>query len=110
MFGCRPLRTTNRTMVIAMTEREPLPTGARTLRGRLRKPSVTTAIRQAQKAGCKVAGATVRIDGSVSLADDPTRDIRIARPPKSEGHKTWGEPEIAAFRAKHPLGAGTTGI
>jgi hypothetical protein len=34
---------------------------------RLRKPSVTTAIRQAQKAGCKVAGATVRIDGSVSL-------------------------------------------
>ncbi|HEY6256217.1 MAG TPA: tyrosine-type recombinase/integrase, partial [Xanthobacteraceae bacterium] len=39
------------------------------------------------------------------IADDPTHDIRIARPPKSEGHKTWGEPEIAAFRAKHPLGS-----
>jgi integrase len=39
------------------------------------------------------------------IAADPTRDIRIARPPKSEGHKTWGELEIAAFRAKHPLGS-----
>jgi integrase len=36
---------------------------------------------------------------------DPTRDIKVAKPPKSDGHKTWGEEHIEAFRAKYPLGS-----
>jgi|SRR5215831_18999854 len=38
------------------------------------------------------------------IASDPTRDIKLAKLPKSDGHKTWGEPQIEAFRTKHPLG------
>jgi integrase len=38
------------------------------------------------------------------IARDPTADIKLVKLPKSEGHKTWGESEVEAFRAKHPLG------
>jgi len=36
-------------------------------RRRVRKPSVTAAIKQALRAGVTVAGATVKPDGSISL-------------------------------------------
>jgi integrase len=35
---------------------------------------------------------------------DPTERIKTTKPAKSEGFRTWGEGEIAAFRAHHPLG------
>jgi integrase len=38
------------------------------------------------------------------IAKDPTVDIKLVRPPKSDGHKTWGEAQIEAFRDRHPLG------
>lgn len=35
--------------------------------------------------------------------DDPTANIRI-KAPKSDGHHTWTDNEIAAFERRHPLG------
>ena len=35
---------------------------------------------------------------------DPTAGIRI-KLPKSDGHHTWSEDEIARFEAKHPVGS-----
>jgi integrase len=37
-------------------------------------------------------------------ADDPTRDVRAIRVKKSLGQLGWDEPQIAAYRATHPLG------
>jgi integrase len=37
--------------------------------------------------------------------DDPTRDIKLNMPKKGEGFRSWGETEIAAFRAHHPIGS-----
>src|SRR5262249_34461032 len=38
-------------------------------------------------------------------ADDPTVSVKAAKPAvKSKGHMTWGDAEIAAYRAHHPLG------
>ena len=37
--------------------------------------------------------------------DDPTRNIKLNLPKKGEGFRTWGELEIAAFRARHLLGS-----
>jgi integrase len=39
------------------------------------------------------------------IAVDPTHDIQLPKLPKSDGHRTWGEEEIEAFRAKHLLGS-----
>jgi integrase len=38
------------------------------------------------------------------IRQDPTSSIRI-RPPKSSGHHTWSESEIAQFEAVHPVGS-----
>jgi integrase len=38
-------------------------------------------------------------------ADDPTKDARPVRPPKSQGHMTWEHPEIEAYRNAHALGS-----
>jgi integrase len=38
------------------------------------------------------------------IRDDPTWGIRI-KPPKSDGHHTWTESEIAAFEARHAVGS-----
>jgi hypothetical protein len=38
------------------------------------------------------------------IRQDPTLGIRI-RPPKSDGHHTWSESEIAQFEAAHPIGS-----
>jgi integrase len=38
------------------------------------------------------------------IRQDPTLGIRI-RPPKSDGHHTWSESEIAQFEATHPVGS-----
>jgi len=38
------------------------------------------------------------------IAADPTLGVRI-RLPKSDGHHTWTEDEIAAFEAHHPIGS-----
>jgi integrase len=38
------------------------------------------------------------------ISADPTWTIRI-KPPKSDGHHTWTENEIAAFEAAHPVGS-----
>jgi integrase len=35
---------------------------------------------------------------------DPTIGIKTTRPPKTSGHVTWGDMQIAQFRARHPLG------
>ena len=35
--------------------------------------------------------------------DDPTAGVRV-KLPKSDGHPTWGEPDIARFRAHYPIG------
>ena len=37
--------------------------------------------------------------------DDATRDIKVSLPRKSEGFRSWGEAEIATFRAHHALGS-----
>src|SRR5215471_2167268 len=37
-------------------------------------------------------------------ADDPTKDVRPVRVAKSHGHMTWEQPEIDAYRNRHPLG------
>src|SRR5262249_28916688 len=37
-------------------------------------------------------------------ADDPTRDVRAIRP-KTEGHHSWTDDEIAQFEAKYPIGS-----
>jgi integrase len=36
--------------------------------------------------------------------DDPTANIRI-KAPKSDGHHTWTDDEIAAFERRHPIGS-----
>jgi integrase len=36
--------------------------------------------------------------------DDPTVGVRV-KLPKSDGHPTWGEPDIVRFRAYHPIGS-----
>jgi len=36
--------------------------------------------------------------------DDPTTGVRVAVP-KSDGHHTWAEEEIAAFQATYPMGS-----
>jgi integrase/recombinase XerD len=37
--------------------------------------------------------------------DDPTAGVKAAKPAlRSKGHMTWGSPEIAAYRGRHPLG------
>jgi integrase len=38
-------------------------------------------------------------------ADDPTKDVRPVRPPKSAGFMTWGHSEIEAYRNTHALGS-----
>jgi integrase len=38
------------------------------------------------------------------ISADPSRDIKLAKMPKSGGHRTWSEVEIEAYRATHPLG------
>ena len=37
--------------------------------------------------------------------DDPTAGIERAKPPKTEGHHSWTEDEIAQYEAKHPIGS-----
>jgi hypothetical protein len=37
------------------------------------------------------------------LKDNPTAGIKVKRP-KTPGHHTWTEAEIAQYRARHPLG------
>lgn len=37
-------------------------------------------------------------------ADDPTAGIRNPKVPKSDGHHTWDEDEIAQYEAKHVIG------
>jgi hypothetical protein len=38
-------------------------------------------------------------------ADDPTAGITIAKPTvKSDGHLTWGDEQIAAYRDRHQIG------
>jgi integrase len=36
--------------------------------------------------------------------DDPTVGMKVSLPPKSDGFRTWGEDEIAAFRQHHAIG------
>jgi hypothetical protein len=36
--------------------------------------------------------------------DDPTEGIATIKLPKSKGHHTWTDDEIAQYRAKWPLG------
>jgi integrase len=38
------------------------------------------------------------------ISDDPTLGVK-ARTPKSDGHHTWTEDEIAQFEAHHPIGS-----
>ena len=38
------------------------------------------------------------------MRNDPTLGIRL-KTPKSDGHHTWTEDEIAAFEARHPIGS-----
>src|SRR5215510_926842 len=38
------------------------------------------------------------------VRNDPTWGIRL-KTPKSHGHHTWSEDEIAAFEAQHPIGS-----
>jgi integrase/recombinase XerD len=39
------------------------------------------------------------------LSVDPTKDYKVAKDgPKSTGHMTWLEPQIAQYRERHPLG------
>jgi len=38
------------------------------------------------------------------IASDPTWSLRL-KTPKSDGHHTWTEDEIAAFEAHHPIGS-----
>ena len=35
---------------------------------------------------------------------DPTKEIKLKLPRRGEGFRAWGEDEIAAFRARHPIG------
>jgi integrase len=37
--------------------------------------------------------------------DDPTRDIKVSLPRKSEGFRSWSEAEIVTFRARHAIGS-----
>jgi integrase len=39
------------------------------------------------------------------VAADPTQDIKANVPRKGGGFQAWGEKEIAAFRAHHPIGS-----
>jgi integrase len=39
------------------------------------------------------------------VASDPTQDIKVSVPRKGGGYQSWGEEEIAAFRAYHPIGS-----
>jgi integrase len=36
--------------------------------------------------------------------DDPTSGLKIGTPPKTDGFRTWGEPDIIAFRQHHAIG------
>jgi hypothetical protein len=38
------------------------------------------------------------------MRSDPTEGLRLKAPPKSMGHLTWKEPQIAQYRARHALG------
>jgi integrase len=44
-----------------------------------------------------------RLDRNL-VRNDPTLGIRL-KVPKSDGHHTWAEDEIAAFEARHPIGS-----
>jgi integrase len=60
----------------------------------------------AQKNWIKTIRGLMRFAVSINMrADDPTEGIKTNRPAKSDGFRTWGEAEIAAFRAHHALGA-----
>jgi integrase len=53
----------------------------------------------------KTIRGLMRFAVSINMrADDPTEGIKTMRPTKSDGFRTWGEQEIAAFRASHALG------
>src|SRR5580700_6239310 len=59
----------------------------------------------AQKNWLKTIRGLMRFAISIGIrADDPTEGIKTMRPVKSDGFRTWGEAEIAAFRAHHALG------
>jgi hypothetical protein len=39
-------------------------------------------------------------------ADDPTASVKATKPPtRSQGHMTWGDAQIAAYRDRHPMGS-----
>ena len=38
------------------------------------------------------------------IAVDPTRDVRLPRPTRTDGHHTWTEEEIAKFEVTHGIG------
>ena len=44
------------------------------------------------------------------LAVDPTHDIKVSVPRKGGGFQSWGEEEIAAFRAHHDRITGSVGV
>jgi hypothetical protein len=65
--------------------------------GRMRKPNLAAAIRQARKAGVDVSGATIGPDGSVSLT--------FGQPVKSDGNcdgNPWDEVLTNAPDEKRP--------
>jgi integrase len=83
--GDRPVRLLEQRHVVAILEQ-------------LKKP-------HARKSWLKAIRGLMKYAVQIGMiADDPTRDVSLAKLPKSDGHKTWGEPEIEAFRAKHALG------
>jgi integrase/recombinase XerD len=38
-------------------------------------------------------------------ADDPTKDVKLLKKPKSMGHMTWLEPQVEQYRQRHALGS-----
>jgi integrase/recombinase XerD len=36
--------------------------------------------------------------------DDPTRDVKLTKPPRSEGFLAWKPQQVEQYRAQHPLG------
>jgi integrase len=60
----------------------------------------------AQKNSLKAIRSFIRYAVSEGeLAHDPTKDIEIIKDgPKSKGHMTWLEPQVAQYRERHKLG------
>src|SRR5262245_39724000 len=58
-----------------------------------------------QKNWLKTLRGVMRFAVTIGMhSTDPTDGIKTARAPKSEGHRTWGEDEIATFRKRHAIG------